>query len=683
MYRIIQNLGGAFHFIGNEIGVLYKFVSKHIKESLTLILNNSTGDELIDYKIYGNSIQIPDEYTQVEYLQSNGTQYIDTGIKPVISDSVKPYITTTCAVDDISLHQRMWGVTKGSGTYLQFFNNVGQLGVQAFGMPVLLTQDTNKHSYIIDFANSTVKQDSTSTALTYANNNLDINMYLFARNNNGTVDSFASCKIYEFSYNDGTQNIHLIPCRRNSDNVLGMYDTVSGTFYTNAGTGTFTSGSDNYPTPDMPVEIESLGDNGKNLFNEENLIIGTLNEVGQYSNSQAGRAATTEFIEVKPLTDYAVQGNKNGESCSVIFCEYDADRNFILRSIKTTGLITTTATTKYIKFCLYKVTDTEASPITAYTEVQLEEGAAKTEYRPYKYIDVVTNGKNMFDVDSSINSFLNKDGTIVSSSTFIVSDFIKIDGNMIVSYDVESINTEYFRIGYYDANKNFVIRPDYIANNNPTISINTNYAYCRICINPESIRYTQIEKGTVATEYEPYIAPVTTTIDITGHEALRKVGDVSDYIDFERGKIVRNVGVVDMGSLSYNASDTYGFYTWSLKNLIRKSVMTTVSNQNIRSDKYKTLAYEYLHNGTAKANNEIGITTGTAGEILLCNNNYSTSSSLKNSLSGTKLYYQLETPVEEDITLPNIPTTEGTTVISFNNNPQPSNAWVKYYSSEA
>ena len=33
-----------------------------------------------------------------------------------------------------------------------------------------------------------------------------------------------------------------IPCYRRTDNVIGMYDTVSKQFFTNAGTGTFTKG---------------------------------------------------------------------------------------------------------------------------------------------------------------------------------------------------------------------------------------------------------------------------------------------------------------------------------------------------------------------------------------------------------------------------------------------------------
>ena len=44
--------------------------------------------------------------------------------------------------------------------------------------------------------------------------------------------------------NEGKPFRHFIPCYRKSDNVIGLYDLVEGTFYTNSGTGTFTKGSD-------------------------------------------------------------------------------------------------------------------------------------------------------------------------------------------------------------------------------------------------------------------------------------------------------------------------------------------------------------------------------------------------------------------------------------------------------
>ena len=49
-----------------------------------------------------------------------------------------------------------------------------------------------------------------------------------------------SCQIY-----DGNNKIRdFIPAKRNSDNVIGLYDKLNNKFYTNSGTGTFLSGKE-------------------------------------------------------------------------------------------------------------------------------------------------------------------------------------------------------------------------------------------------------------------------------------------------------------------------------------------------------------------------------------------------------------------------------------------------------
>jgi hypothetical protein len=47
---------------------------------------------------------------------------------------------------------------------------------------------------------------------------------------------------YTKMWKNGTLVRYLIPAKRNSDNVVGMYDTVSKTFFTNAGSGAFIAG---------------------------------------------------------------------------------------------------------------------------------------------------------------------------------------------------------------------------------------------------------------------------------------------------------------------------------------------------------------------------------------------------------------------------------------------------------
>ena len=69
-------------------------------------------------------------------------------------------------------------------------------------------------------------------------------MGLFARYR-GYTDNRSQIKLYSLQrYKQGVLTLNLVPCYRVSDGVIGLYDTVSETFFTNAGTGTFSKGSD-------------------------------------------------------------------------------------------------------------------------------------------------------------------------------------------------------------------------------------------------------------------------------------------------------------------------------------------------------------------------------------------------------------------------------------------------------
>ena len=70
-------------------------------------------------------------------------------------------------------------------------------------------------------------------------------LFLFAQNETSSAPVHItgtkrvySCKIKQ----DNSWVRYFVPAKRKSDNVLGMYDIINGTFYTNAGSGTFTGG---------------------------------------------------------------------------------------------------------------------------------------------------------------------------------------------------------------------------------------------------------------------------------------------------------------------------------------------------------------------------------------------------------------------------------------------------------
>lgn len=51
------------------------------------------GKPILNYKIYGNNTKLPNEYQQVEYIESTGTQYIDTGVETTSGYRIKTNIS--------------------------------------------------------------------------------------------------------------------------------------------------------------------------------------------------------------------------------------------------------------------------------------------------------------------------------------------------------------------------------------------------------------------------------------------------------------------------------------------------------------------------------------------------------------------------------------------------------------
>ncbi len=189
-------------------------------------------------------------YTELEYIESTGTQYIDTGIKPIISDTVKPVIKLVHQFNTLDTC-RIFGATDG-GQYFQFFNNAtgsDGFGVQLFntgGYYSKFTLDTDKHVYEISTASSIAKQDDTKQPLRFSQGSIDYNIYLFARNTKGSANNYMKGKIFYFEYDDGVQHRQFIPVLDWNMKPC-LYDKVSGELFYNAGTGDFIAGREIHP----------------------------------------------------------------------------------------------------------------------------------------------------------------------------------------------------------------------------------------------------------------------------------------------------------------------------------------------------------------------------------------------------------------------------------------------------
>ena len=193
--------------------------------------------------------RLPEGYREVDYLESNGAQWINTGVIPsyAIGDDVYSQIEFQCL--NISQVQRMSGVyTSSVNYYTQFFLNVSSyafFGVQSSVITWVTygEADTDWHTAGYDVQTKTANFDGTEYQYPDIAASVEhrFPLYLFARNDSGVADLFFRGRIRAFTYTDIRS---YIPCVRISDSKPGMYDLcgsicpLTGTpFYINAGAG--------------------------------------------------------------------------------------------------------------------------------------------------------------------------------------------------------------------------------------------------------------------------------------------------------------------------------------------------------------------------------------------------------------------------------------------------------------
>ncbi len=197
----------------------------------------------------GGESQLPEGYTQLEYIQSSGTQWIDTGFKPNQNTRVLADCDLISGVFPTAFGA--WSSSAGakyillslSDTVARYYYNLTETdkNVAIRGRHTL---DMNKNKLIVDNV-----EIVTVAASTFS---VSQSLYLFTFHGGETTENFKtnakyySCKIYD---NDVLVR-DFIPCK-NADGAIGMYDVVNSQFHQNAGTGVFTAGGEVQPKQQM------------------------------------------------------------------------------------------------------------------------------------------------------------------------------------------------------------------------------------------------------------------------------------------------------------------------------------------------------------------------------------------------------------------------------------------------
>lgn len=186
-------------------------------------------------------------YCEVEYLETTGTQHIDTGLPFHFQEDT---ITLRAELTELREYQTIYGVNEKFDDTVQFFG-VRQLSTQekwqalnvALSFPAFALN--KKFTLQLSRVDTTFFQYDGEAMVTGITNNMKDttrNAFVFATNNNGSVAFNSVGKIYAFQHKRAGVIVRdLIPVL-DWDMTPCMYDKVSGELFYNAGKGSFVTG---------------------------------------------------------------------------------------------------------------------------------------------------------------------------------------------------------------------------------------------------------------------------------------------------------------------------------------------------------------------------------------------------------------------------------------------------------
>ena len=200
---------------------------------------------------------VPAGYTELEYIESSGTQYIDTGVVITPTMAVEADVQYT---ETTTYQQRIFGNSHNGTSDPDGDLGTGHLNFDIYiqGQGYLASAlaedkgdwvrtntkaDKNRHTHRLDCTDRKYYIDGTvmtthSTAPTKSTNG---SLFIFA-NNRASMD-YAFMRLYSCKIYDSGVVVHdYVPARRVSDSAFGLYDTKTDVFLTNAGTGKFNPG---------------------------------------------------------------------------------------------------------------------------------------------------------------------------------------------------------------------------------------------------------------------------------------------------------------------------------------------------------------------------------------------------------------------------------------------------------
>ena len=185
--------------------------------------------------------RLPSGYTELAFIQSSGTQYIDTNFIPNHNSRVVADFQITAS----NAWQAVFGAWGYTTTYVNSFvflatsSNVFRSDYGGISSTFSNSVSINAR-HTIDHNKKTVTLDSATITHSHSSFTAPCKLNIFAGNTDGATSEFANMKLYSCQIYDNDVLVRdFVPCIKD-DGTIGLYDLVGKQFYGNAGTGVFT-----------------------------------------------------------------------------------------------------------------------------------------------------------------------------------------------------------------------------------------------------------------------------------------------------------------------------------------------------------------------------------------------------------------------------------------------------------
>ena len=193
--------------------------------------------------------KLPSGYTELEYIEATGTQYIKTDINP---DSNSRVVCKAEWTPKVSGTSYLFGAEDSAKNKSFLFAGYdGRYRIVYGSSEVYFTKTSFDQPITIDMnRNICTVDDGSEVTATVSTFSTSYPIFIFSGNRAGSEYGTCSGKLYYLQiYSNDTLVRDFVPCN-NQYGTVGLYDMVNSEFYQNAGTGTFIAGPEIPSTED-------------------------------------------------------------------------------------------------------------------------------------------------------------------------------------------------------------------------------------------------------------------------------------------------------------------------------------------------------------------------------------------------------------------------------------------------